>query len=90
MFPSILIQLENGPNEFYFYWQYKQTGCSRKDKTKKHNWNPELFWHELEGNTKIKLKKISFIFFQISKNWVGRVGKMKNKKTLALTLLSNT
>ena len=34
---------------------------------------------------KIKLKKISIIFFfQFSKNWVGRVGKTKNKKTLAL------
>ena len=86
VFPSILIKLENGPNEFYFLfyqlkWQYNQPGCSIKDKTKKQNWNPELYWHESEGNTKIKLKKISFIYFQISKNWVVRVGKTKNKKT---------
>ena len=33
-----------------------------------------LYWHELEGNTKIKLKKISFIFFSIFKKlgWEGR------------------
>ena len=30
--PSILTQLENGPNEFYF--EFNQPGCSRKDKTK--------------------------------------------------------
>ena len=35
----------------------------------------------------MKLKKISFIlFFQFSNNWVGRIGKTKNKKTLALHL----
>ena len=39
---------------------------------------------ELEGNKEIKLKKISFFFFQFPKYWVGRVCKMKNKKTLAL------
>ena len=43
-----------------------------------------MSWN-LEGKTKIKLKKISSIFFfSIFKNWVGRVGKTKNKKTLAL------
>ena len=36
-----------------------------------------------ERNKKIKLKKNLFYFFiQFSKNWVGRVGKMKNKKKL--------
>ena len=38
-----------------------------------------LYWHELEGNTNIYI-----FFFQFSKNWVRRVGKRKNKKTLAL------
>ena len=40
--------------------------------------------HESEGNKKIKLKKISFIFFSISKKLGRRVCKTKNKKTLAL------
>ena len=34
VFPSILIQLEIGPNEFHF--KFNQPGCSRKEKTKKH------------------------------------------------------
>ena len=33
------------------------------------------------GELKIKLKKISFIFFQFPKNWVRRVCKTKNKKS---------
>ena len=41
---------------------------------------PGLYWHESEGNIKTKLKKISFIFFQFSKKWDGRVGKTKDKK----------
>ena len=50
---------------------------------------PVLYWHELEGNTKIKLKKnLFYFFFQFSKNWVGRVGKTKKtQKTLAKVLL---
>ena len=43
--------------------------------------------HESEGNTKIKLKKSLLFFIQFSKNWVGRVGKTKNKKTLALNCI---
>ena len=35
--------------------------------------NSGLYWHESEGNKKIKLKKISFIFFSISKK-LGREG----------------
>ena len=39
----------------------------------------------LQEKIKIKLKKKSLLFFfQYSKNWVGRVGKTKNKKILAL------
>ena len=81
MFPSIFIQFENGWNEFYF--KFNQPGCSRKDKTKKHNQTPVMYRHESEGNTKIKLKKISYLFFQFSENGVGRVSKTKNKKALA-------
>ena len=41
--------------------------------------------HESEGNTKIKLKKISFfIFFNFQKNGSGGLLKRKMKKTLAL------
>ena len=36
------------------------------------------------GNIKIKLKKKKSFFFQFSKNRVGRVGKTKNIKPLAL------
>ena len=40
---------------------------------------PVLYWHESEGNKKIKLKKKSLLFFfQFPKNWVGRVCKTKN------------
>ena len=41
---------------------------------KKHNRTPGLYWHESVGNTKMKLKTISFISF-----WVGRDGKTKNR-----------
>ena len=35
MFPSILIQLENGPNEFYFYLELvpKKIGKTKNKKT---------------------------------------------------------
>ena len=36
-----------------------------------------------EIKNKIEKKSLLF-FFQFSKNWVGRVGKTKNEKTLAL------
>ena len=65
MFPLILIQLENGPNEFYFTklkWQYLTKCChwgnlinlAAIEKTKRKNIT-EL--QESEGNKKIKLKK---------------------------------
>ena len=92
----VLIQLENGPNEFDFYllikmaiiltscfhwgYEFNQPGCSRKDKTKKQlNSTPVLYWHELEGNTKIKLK-ISFFFFNFQKIGSGGLVKRKIKK----------
>ena len=53
--------------------QFDQPGCSRKDKMKKHNWTPVLYWNESEGNKKIKLKKISLLFFSIFKK-LGREG----------------
>ena len=46
--------------------QVDQPGCSRKDKTKKRNLTSVLYWHESEGNTNIKYKKI-FFFFSIFK-----------------------
>ena len=70
VFPSILIQLlENVLNEFYF--QFNQPGCSRKDKRK----IPVQYWHGLEGNTKIKLKKISFFFFFSIFKKLGQEGR---------------
>ena len=80
MFPSILIQLENGPNEFYFYFtnlndnispgDVTEGSCSRKDKT-------VLYWQESEGKTKIN-KKISYIFFFNFQN-IGSGGSVKRK-----------
>ena len=35
------------------------------------------------GKYKNKSEKNLLLFFQFSKNWVGKVGKTKNKKTLA-------
>ena len=55
---------------------------------KKHNWNPELYWHESEGNTKTELKKISFFFFSIFKKLGRGVGKTKMKKNSGLMILS--
>ena len=43
---------------------------------KKHNWTPVLYLHESEGNTKIKLKKIS-LFFNFQK--IGSEGSVKRK-----------
>ena len=87
MFLSTLIQLENGPNEFYFTNQngnispsaVNQPGSNRKDKMKNIT---EL--HESEGNKKIKLKKMSFIFFfNFQKSGSGGSVKPKIKKSLA-------
>ena len=62
MFPSILIQVENGLNEFYFYFTNQNGNISPGAVT-----GGNLIWHESEGNAKIKLKKKSIIFFPIFK-----------------------
>ena len=43
---------------------------------------PGLYWHESEGNIKIKLKKKSLFFLQFSKNGSGGSVKRKIKKKL--------
>ena len=51
--PSSLIQLENGPNEFYFYFiSYSDTNLLRKKSVKqkiKKRW-PYKFWRCFKGN----------------------------------------
>ena len=53
-----------------------------EQKTKRKKIVLPQFGNESEGNIRIKLEKNLFyyIFFFNFKNWVGRVGKTKNKK----------
>ena len=86
MFPSILIQLENGLNGFFFQLNDNispgavtggnliNLAAVEKTKRKKHIRITVLFWHESEGNKKIKLKTIYFIvlFFNFKNVGSGR------------------
>ena len=95
MFPSILVHLENGPNEFYFYSTNLSgniINLAAVEKIKRKNIIgiqncTGMSWREIQN--KMKKKKFFYFFFQFSKNWVGRVGKTKNKKLWPKTVLIN-
>ena len=81
MFPSILVQLKTKMVRMNFIFYLINLAAVEKTKRK----NIALYWHESEGNTKIKWKNFFFFFFfQFTKNWVGRVRKTKNKKNSGL------
>ena len=90
MFPSILIQLENGPNEFYFYFTNKNGNISpgavtegnlinmaAVERTKLKNIIELQYWTGMSN----KIEKKNHFFFNFPKIGSGdRVGKTKNKK----------
>ena len=90
MFPSILIHLENGLNEIYFYFTNSNGNISPGAVTggnlinlathnSRRDKRKKHIWHESEGNTKIKLIKTS-IFFNFQKIGSGGFVKRTIKK----------